>query len=207
MEAILNSDGRLELFAVGLANRDLVHTYQNVPNGPWQHDWTGLGQPHPLLPSGILASAPAVARNTGGRLEVFVAAYADEFGGDIALCHRWQTVPSGGPWSDWASLGRPPSLPLKPTAPAVGQNADGHLEVFACTTDNALWHIWQLPSATPTGSTTHAWQPALVAVGGAGRHDPRCAGRCAECRRAVGGIRPDHRWRPLAHLAVVTELE
>ena len=25
----------------------------------------------------------------------------------------------------------------------VGHNADGRLEVFACGTDNALWHIWQ----------------------------------------------------------------
>lgn len=25
----------------------------------------------------------------------------------------------------------------------VGRNADGRMEVFACGTDNALWHIWQ----------------------------------------------------------------
>ena len=37
--------------------------------------------------------------NSDGRLEVFVR------GTDDALWHIWQTVPHGGPWSAWASLG------------------------------------------------------------------------------------------------------
>ena len=36
-----------------------------------------------------------------------------------------------------------------PNNPAVSQNADGRLEVFAIGTDGALWHIWQ---ATPGGA-------------------------------------------------------
>ncbi|MEY9181858.1 peptide methionine sulfoxide reductase MsrB [Bradyrhizobium sp. USDA 326] len=53
--------------------------------------------------------------------------------------------PHAGPWSGWASLGGGIT-----SDPAVVDNSDGRLEVFARGTDNALWHIWQEePHAAP----------------------------------------------------------
>ncbi len=86
---------------------------------------------------GGLASVPTVARNRDGRLEAFAIGSRDPFTAD--LVHIWQPAANSGPWSGWASLGGD----LKAIAPAVGRNADGRLEVFACTRDHALWHIWQ----------------------------------------------------------------
>ncbi len=83
-------------------------------------------------PQVTLSAAVAAARNVDGRLEMFGV------GTDQALWHIWQTVPHGGPWSAWASLGGAIT-----SEPAVAVNTDGRLEVFARGTDNALWHIWQ----------------------------------------------------------------
>jgi len=69
-------------------------------------------------------------------LEVFAVGLN---GNTADLVHIWQPAPNSGPWSGWASLGGN----LKLVAPAVGRNAEGRMEVFACTQDNALWHIWQ----------------------------------------------------------------
>ena len=66
-------------------------------------------------------------------------------GSDNALYHKWQNVPSGA-WSAWASEGGVLTSDI-----AVGQNADGRLEVFVRGTDNALWHKWQgAPALTPS---------------------------------------------------------
>ncbi|HEY5474409.1 MAG TPA: hypothetical protein VIK32_14625, partial [Candidatus Limnocylindrales bacterium] len=80
---------------------------------------------------GVLTSAPAVAINKDGRLEVFVR------GTDSASWHVWQTAPNNG-WSGWASLGG-----ILSDGPAVGSNADGRLEVFARGAALNLIHTWQ----------------------------------------------------------------
>src|SRR5437868_5342696 len=61
-----------------------------------------------------------------------------------SLMHIWQTAPNNG-WSDWDGLGVPHPEFRSPdgrfvygmlaTAPSVNRNADGRLEVFACTRD------------------------------------------------------------------------
>src|SRR2546430_9710882 len=53
----------------------LFRSWQTAPNGNWS-GWAGLG--------GGLSSAPAVASNADGRMEVFVR------GTDNALYHIWQ---------------------------------------------------------------------------------------------------------------------
>jgi hypothetical protein len=68
----------------------------------------------------------------------FAIALKYEFLSD--LVHISQTVPGEAPWSRWSSLGGD----LKSTAPAVGRNRDGRLEVFARGTDGCLYHIWQV---------------------------------------------------------------
>jgi hypothetical protein len=159
MQVIQNADGRLELFARGV-NRDLIHIFQTAPNNGWS-DWESLGVPHPEAVSpdtilGTLVTAPIVGRNADGRLEVFAIGSKDVFQND--LVHIWQTVPNG-PWSQWASLeGR-----LRLTAPAVGQNGDGRLEVFACADDASLWHIWQ----TAPSNGWSDWAPLEGALLGA----------------------------------------
>src|SRR5579871_542876 len=94
-----------------------------VFGGSGPHGWASLG--------GAINEAPAVARNSDGRLEVFAR------GTDNSLRHVWQNSPEGG-WSDWASLGGSLTSEL-----AAAANSDGRLELFARSTDNALWHIWQ----------------------------------------------------------------
>ena len=127
---VVNSDGRLEVFARGTDNA-LWHIWQTAPHaGPWSA-WASLG--------GIITSDPATFVNSDGRIEVFAR------GTDNALWHIWQTAPHTGPWSAWASLGG-----IITSDPAVADNSDGRLEVFARGTDNALWHIWQtVPHAGP----------------------------------------------------------
>ncbi len=90
-----------------------------------------------------LSTAVCGACNSDGRLEMFGV------GTDNALWHIWQTVPHGGPWSAWSSLGG-----VITSQPAVALNTDGRLEVFARGTDNALWHIWQ---TVPHGGPWSAW--------------------------------------------------
>jgi len=125
-----NSDGRLEVFAVG-GDRAVWHNWQTAPHaGPWS-GWASLG--------GLVTSDPAALDNSDGRLEVFAR------GADNALWHNWQTAPHAGPWSGWASLGGGIT-----SDPSVVVNSDGRLEVFVRGEDNSLWHNWQTaPHAGP----------------------------------------------------------
>ena len=60
----INSDGRLEVFAVSAINNQLYHRWQTTAGSTtaWSA-WTSLG--------GNIKSDPAVAVNSDGRLEVF----------------------------------------------------------------------------------------------------------------------------------------
>jgi hypothetical protein len=127
-----NKDGRLEVAALG-GDYAVWHRWQTAPNGDWS-DWSSLGHPGgPLLEAG----GPVLARNGDGRLEVFTTAT------DGAVWHRWHRVGGGG-WADWSSLGGPGGLPpAYSQRPAVAQNGDGRLELFAVARSGMLWHRWQ----------------------------------------------------------------
>src|SRR5450432_1966385 len=110
--------------------------------------------------------------NADGRLELFVR------GSDGALWHKWQTKPSGGPWSDgwishgegslwhlqqsapsngwaeWESFGAPDGVALT-DSPAIGWNFDQRLEIFSRGSDGYLWHIWQVAA----GGAWSSWAP------------------------------------------------
>jgi hypothetical protein len=121
--AIMNLDGRLEIFALGGGNA-IYHNYQTSPSGGWS-GWTWMG--------GSLQQAPAVVMNADGRLELF------GWGTDSALWHAWQqTAANSSSWSGWASLGGGIYA-----NPAVNINSDGRLEVVVLGGGNAIWHIWQ----------------------------------------------------------------
>ena len=115
--------------------------------------WSAIGW-NPWTPMGgpISDSAPVLASNADGRLEVFA------MGTDGALWHNWQTAPNDG-WSGWASLGGQVT-----GVAAVGRNADERLEVFVTGTDGALWHIWQ----TAPNNGWSGW----ASLGGILRSDP-----------------------------------
>jgi Domain of Unknown Function (DUF1080)/F5/8 type C domain/Bacterial Ig domain len=91
--------------------------------------WSGFG---PL--GGNLLGDPAVARNSDGRLEVFV------IGTNHALYHKSQIVASGGSgWTGYSTLGGNII-----SNPVVARNSDGRLEVFVIGTNHALYHVSQL---------------------------------------------------------------
>jgi subtilisin family serine protease len=88
----LNGEGRLELFVRG-QDGALWHRWQEERGGPWSTAWASRGSA-----GGGFASAPALALNGDGRLELFVR------GRDGALWHCWQEQ-QGGAWSEWLSHG------------------------------------------------------------------------------------------------------
>jgi hypothetical protein len=71
---------------------------QISPNDNWS-DWITLGAP--ILQAGVRwNSAPVVASNADGRLELFM------LGTDNHLWHQWQTAPNSDQWA-WESFGSP----------------------------------------------------------------------------------------------------
>jgi hypothetical protein len=122
-----NVDGPLDVF-VKAVDGALWHIRQVGCCG-WS-GWESLG--------GQLSSQPTVGKNADGRLEVFATAAWD-------LYHIRQ-VAAGGAWSTWESLGKGPVDGFDGDAkPAVGQYADGTLEVFVRGPDTHLWSISQVP--------------------------------------------------------------
>ncbi|MEA2639165.1 MAG: hypothetical protein QOF51_559 [Chloroflexota bacterium] len=134
-----NADGRLEVFAtaLGAVGPELAHVWQTSPGGDWS-DWANLG-----APPGNPLSALALGQNLDGRLEVFGRVGLMSIG---ALWHLWQDPAAPTAWSAWADLGGGVGAHVL----AVGQNADGRLEVFAVGSLGGLWHLWQ-DAATATG--------------------------------------------------------
>jgi hypothetical protein len=133
-----DSEGRLELFAVG-EDGALWHIWQTAPSGGWS-GWTTHGTPPAT--NFIESGGPAVAASADGRLELFIP------GADSQLWHINQLSPSGG-WCQWYSHGAPPPTPAAPDlglwgqTPAVALNSQGRLELFAIATDGSLCQIWQ----------------------------------------------------------------
>jgi hypothetical protein len=149
-----NTDGRLEIFAVG-ADGAVWHTWQWSGGAGWSN-WYSLGAPG----GGQFVGNVAAGRNGDGRLEIAVV---DNAG---AMWHSWQWSPSGG-WSAFYSLGHPAAGPLVVGTPGEGTNADGRLEIVVHGSDNAVWHIWQ---TTPSGG----WG-AYYSLGGDDVSDPNIA--------------------------------
>ena len=83
------------------------------------------------------------------------------------LLHRWETMTDGSDrWSAWASMGE-----SAPSCPAVGQNEDGNLEVFAPDVRDGSrinhrqqisrasdWLDWSSLDQPAFGYSTRTWQ-------------------------------------------------
>lgn len=111
----MNYDGHLEVF----------YSMSGVPYHSWQlspaveQNWAA----NDPLGGGIVGS-PAVAADSGGRLEIFAE------GGGGAIYYNWQITP-GGAFSGWSLLTYGPVA----GPPAVAENTDGTLQVFAVMND------------------------------------------------------------------------
>jgi ligand-binding sensor domain-containing protein/signal transduction histidine kinase len=162
--AVRRRDARLEVFGIEPAQHALVHCWQAEP-GSSEHwsPWAGLG--------GDLVPGFAVGQNILGRLEVFAvnrtnaalqricqAAPGDslhwtawqDFGGSQTIGPPMQLPSTGADASSLvelpggsADLEHPDVSAVRPGL-AVGQSADGRLEVFAVAAgDSALLHRWE----------------------------------------------------------------
>lgn len=132
-----NPNGSLQAFVRGSGGQ-ITTTRQGAIGTGWSA-FTGLG--------GSFQSAPQVARNLDGRLEVFAV------GTDGKLKHAWQREPGGTTFASWVDFGGSFS-----GEPVVGATKDGRLIVLCVGTDTKLYAAAQTaPNA--------GWTP-LVALGG-----------------------------------------
>jgi hypothetical protein len=132
--AILNQDGRMEVFVLG-GDRALYHIWENMPGGDW-HAWDTL--------QGNGLTGPVVsAANADGSLLVFVR------GGDGQIYARAQTQPNGD-WNPWFGIGGNQVRGF-----SVAANFDHRLEMVAVFGDGALHHA----SQTAPGGPWSGWVP------------------------------------------------
>jgi hypothetical protein len=128
---------RISFFLVNSASRSnptgLVFratiTYKLQQADPSWSPWQPLG--------GSVSGAPALVRNSDGRLELF----ATEADGDVI--HNWQQSNRiDASWSGWYPLFKPPTTGRFEAAhaPAVGRHENGQLELFVLGTDLSVWH-------------------------------------------------------------------
>ena len=142
----MNSDGRLQAFVIGTNNQLYYKTQTAAGSSTWSSGWTSLG-------GGIKAdTSPAVARNSDGRLQVFVV------GTNNQLYYKTQSSPNSNTWSPaWTSLGGG----LRANTDPIGiANNDGTLQVFVVGTNNQLYYKTQ---SSPNSNT---WSPAWTSLGG-----------------------------------------
>jgi hypothetical protein len=159
-----NRDGRLEVFVQG--DPGTVYGTRQDPTAPdgWS-SWVELGSPQIAL-----RGQPVVARNTDGRLEVFMLST------DGAVWHIWQTEPDGDKWSppQWHPLEGGPFSGL-----AAGAHADGRLVVFAVAEPSTgaspqeANAIWQREQAQTGGWS--AWRSFTRPDGSPTVRDPALA--------------------------------
>jgi hypothetical protein len=167
----VNSDGRLQVFAVATDNQLWFRSQSTAGSNTWSA-WTSLG--------GSIKSNPSVAVNSDGRLQVFAVA------SDNQLWFRSQTAAGSNTWSAWTSLGGS----IK-SNPAVAVNSDGRLQVFAVAAGNQLYFRSQ---STAGSNTWSAW----TSLGGTLKSDPAVA-RNLDGRLAVfvvgAGNALYHKWQ------------
>jgi hypothetical protein len=121
-----NKDGRLVLMATTndtnpVGGRGSVWYQVQLREEGWPGDWRSRDVP---IESGF--GGPVIAQNRDGRLEIALTTNA-------GVLHAWQTAPNGEEWRH--ELFGPPdeetTWELARVPPALAQNRDGRLEVFA----------------------------------------------------------------------------
>jgi hypothetical protein len=146
------NDNLLTMFPTSFAGETLKRSLGNGEqagmnflypgSNTWASSWTSLG-------GGIKAdTSPAVARNSDGRLQVFIV------GTNNQLYYKTQTAAAGSSWYEWSPLGggAAPS-----SNPQVAMNQNGGLVAFIIgSNNNGLFYKEQ---TTPGGSSWSEWSP------------------------------------------------
>ncbi|MFD0346122.1 hypothetical protein ACFQ0M_08660 [Kitasatospora aburaviensis] len=148
-----DEDGRIEVFTRNADTGEVIAHYQTVTGWAWK----SLGSPNTvsagpgsaLTNDALRVSAPAVASNGDGRLQLFVR----NAGGGVSSI--WQTAPNGGWTAAWADM---LGVNVQGT-PSAMTTRDGRIELFAWTaaTDPEAGP-WTAPSARI--GVLHWYQPA-----------------------------------------------
>jgi GH25 family lysozyme M1 (1,4-beta-N-acetylmuramidase) len=131
---IINANGYMEVFATD-ANGNLVHRWNTGPGTAWNSGgWVSLG--------GGNKGRPCVIARTDGGVEVFVRK------SDDSVNHYYHSSFSDA-WNS-GSVGGTVASNITGV-----QNANGHLEIFAITSDGNLWHNWNNGTGTPWNGWAH----------------------------------------------------
>jgi hypothetical protein len=140
-----NAEGRLELFVRGKDGVMWRRSQTQVGGTEWS-DWVSIGIGLTDI-SVALLDHPAVAVHPDGRLDVFMTGGAHpHWVSDRAMWQALQREVGGGLGGfDWVEQHRPEPSSLDTihfggAAPAVGNNGDGRMELFAVGADGELWH-------------------------------------------------------------------
>jgi hypothetical protein len=134
-----NLSGALELFTADVYN-GVGHIWQLSPSGGWS-GWYSLGVPPRTSEAASIGAITAV-RDSANQLNVFVTQYDPAYANGSNVWFINQVGPGGG-WSGWQNLWSPPVCCGNISAPAVGVNTNGTLEVFIGAFDGSVWHRWQ----------------------------------------------------------------
>jgi hypothetical protein len=134
-----NADGRLELYTVDV-NHVVWRNYETNANAGWS-GWASL--------SGSITSRITTGHNLDGRIEIFGV------GTDGNVYHNYQSPNPGSAFAGWVSMGVGGGAVKAGDAIAVGNDADGRLDISAVSSANAVWNNYQYPGAN--SSSWNGW--------------------------------------------------
>jgi hypothetical protein len=159
-------DGQLQVFARGEDGEVWSATNDQRHFESW-NDGRQLVRNTERQEAMIVIRGPVVARNSDGRLEVFV------IGADSALWHIAQTMANDpDSWSPaWQSLGG--SLLSRPVVVLNEIPRLEVLEVFAIGSNSTLWHNQQTSSGSPTWQGWELWDSSPAVMGTPAAISPR----------------------------------
>lgn len=136
-EAIINQDGRQQVFCRGGYGADMYTSYQTSPGGNWQ-PWVYMGW------NGATGN-PGACKNQDGRLQLLIRGGT----GGTQLWTSSQVAANSNTWNSFASLGGSSVA----SDPAAGVSADGRMFGFIVSTDGTVWSVNQTAANSTTWTT------------------------------------------------------
>jgi hypothetical protein len=139
------SDGRLIVLVGGTGLTSLSAIEQTTPGNGW-NGWGPIANSESLAPK---ITALAVARDSIGRLQVFIIYPLGEYGPGV--WYSSEQSPNGA-WNNWQPLGGPSGSAI--VTLTVGENADGRLELYSVDSSGNVWHN---PQSAPGSNEWEGW--------------------------------------------------